>query len=174
MKRQDKQRVVDELRERFAGSDVAVFTRFSGLNVMEMNRLRNELKKASVEFRVVKNTLLRRAMEGGSMALLRDRVEGPLAVATTRGDIVALARILAGFMKEHPRLEIHAGFVRGRVLDAKAVEQAATLPSREELVGKLLFLLNCPVARLMGALRGIPGGLVRVLAAIQRQKEQEG
>lgn len=174
MKRQDKQRVVEQLRQRFGESDVAVFTRFSGLNVMEMNQLRNELRKASVDYRVVKNTLLRRAMEDGGMAQLRDLVEGPLAVATTRGDIVALAKILTGFMKDHPRLEIHAGLVRGRVLDAKSVEQAASLPSREELVGKLLYLLNSPLVRLMNALKDIPGILVRTLAAIQNQKEQAG
>lgn len=170
MKRQDKERVVDELRQRFAESDVAVLTRFSGLNVMEMNQLRNELKKASADYRVVKNSLVRRAMEGGGMAPLRDVVEGPLAVATTRGDIVALARILTGFMKDHPKLEIHAGLVRGRVLDAKTVERAATLPSREELVGKLLYLLNCPLVRLMNALKEIPGSLMRTLAAIKDQK----
>ncbi len=172
VKRQDKERLVDRLRERFGESDVAVFTRFSGLSVMEMNQLRNELKRASVDYRVVKNTLLKRAMEAGGMAHLRDLVEGPLAVATTRGDIVALARTLTGFMKDHPKLEIHAGLLRGRVLDAKTVERAATLPSREELIGKLLYLLNSPVIRLMNALKDIPGSLVRTLSAIQDQKAQ--
>ena len=172
--REDKQRAVEVLRDRFAKSNVAVLTRFSGLKVSELGELRRGLKKISVDYHVVKNTLVRRAMEGTDVALLREHIRGPIAIALGEGDIVSLAKALTGYMKEHPKFQIEAGVVGGRVLDARAVEEAATLPSREELVAKLMFLLNAPVAGLMAVMREIPGKLVRTLDAIRQQKQSAG
>ncbi len=174
MKRQQKERIVGQIREKLSPCDVAVLTRFSGLKVSEINQLRRELRKISVDYHVMKNTLVKRALEGTDIALLRDHFQGPLALALSRGDIVPVAKLLTGYMKDHPRLAIHAGFVRGRVLGAKEVEQAATLPGREELVAKLLFLMNAPLIQFMNVLKGVLGQFVRTLAAIQKQKEGEG
>lgn len=171
MNRGEKQKAVEELRAKFAQSDVAVLTRFSGLKVSELGELRRGLKKISVDYHVVKNTLMRRAMEGTDVALLKDRIRGPLAIALGKGDVVALAKALTGFMKDHPKLQIEAGLAGGRVLDGKEVEQAATLPGKDELLAKLMFLLNAPVAGLMGVMREIPGKLIRTLDAIRAQKE---
>ncbi len=171
MNREDKQKAVEDLRDKFARYDVAVLTRFSGLKVSEMGELRRGLKKVSAEYQVVKNTLFRRAMEGTDVALLREHIRGPIAIAFGKGDIVSLAKALTGYMKEHPKFQIEAAVVGGRLLEAKAVEEAATLPSREELVAKLMFLLNAPVAGLMGVMREIPGKLIRTLDAVRRQKE---
>lgn len=174
MNRGEKQRVVEELRAKFAQSDVAVLTRFSGLKVSELGELRGGLRKISVDYHVVKNTLVRRAMEGTGIALLREHIQGPIAIALGKGDIVPLAKALTGYMKDHPKLKIEVGLARGRVLDAKALEQAATLPGREELVAKLMFLMKAPVAGLMGVMREIPGKLIRTLDAIRKEKEAQG
>jgi len=174
VKRREKERIVEELKEKFARSDVAVLTRFTGLKVSEINQLRNDFKKISVDYHVVKNTLVRRAMEGTDIALLREHIQGPLAIALAQRDVVPVAKVLTSFAKEHPQLKIHVGVAQGRVMKAEEIEQAATLPGRDELVAKLLFLLNAPVVQLMSLLREIPGKLVRTLAAIQQQKEKSG
>jgi large subunit ribosomal protein L10 len=155
VKRQEKERIVEQIREKLAPCDVAVLTRFSGLKVSEINRLRMELKKISVDYHVVKNSLVKRALEGTDIALLVDHFQGPLAIALSRGDIVPVAKLLTGYMREHP----------------KEVERAATLPSREELVAKLLFLMNAPLIQFMNVLKGVLGQLIRTLAAIRKQKE---
>ena len=174
MKRQQKERIVEQIREKLSLCDVAVLTRFSGLKVSEINQLRRELRKISVDYHVMKTTLVKRAMEGTDIALLRDHLQGPLALALARGDIVPIAKLLTGYRKDHPKLAIHAGLVRGRVLGAKEVEQAATLPGREELVAKLLFVLSAPLVGLMNVLKGVPAQLIRTLAAIQKEKEASG
>ncbi len=171
MNREEKQKAVQDLRDKFLRYDVAVLTRFSGLKVSELGELRRGLKKISVDYQVVKNSLLKRAMEGTDVALLRNHIRGPLAIALGKGDIVSLAKALTVYMKEHPKFQIEAGVVGGKLLEGQAVEEAATLPSREELVAKLLFLLNAPVAGLMGVMREIPGKLLRTLDAIRQQKE---
>lgn len=174
VRRKDKERIVEDLKEKFAKSDVAVLTRFSGLKVSEISQLRNDFKKISVDYRVVKNTLVRRAMEGTDIALLKDYLQGPIAIALAQKDVVPVAKVLTGFAKDHPHLKIHAGLVKGRVMDAKEIEQAATLPDRDELIAKLLFLMNAPLINLLSTLREIPGKFVRTLAAIQEQKEKAG
>lgn len=172
MKRQDKERIVEELKEKFARHDVAVLTRFTGLKVPELNQLRDDFKKLSVDYRVVKNTLFRRALEGTDIALLRDYIHGPIAIAFTQGDIVPVAKVLTRYAKDHPSLKIHVGLSVGKLLEARALEQAATLPDRDELVAKVLYLLNAPLIQLLNTLRAVPSKLVRTLAAIQEQKEK--
>jgi large subunit ribosomal protein L10 len=174
VKRAEKENIVEELKEKFERSDVAVLTRFVGLKVPEINQLRDECKKIAVDYHVVKNTLVRRAMQGTAVARLEDRIEGPIAIALAQKDIVPVAKLLVDYVKTHPPLRIHAGLVQERVLDGKAVEQIATLPSREELLAKLLFLMNAPLIQLMNVMTGVQSKLVRVLAAIQQQKENQG
>jgi large subunit ribosomal protein L10 len=173
VKRSEKERIVEALRARFVPSDVAVLTRFSGLKVSELNRLRNELKKISVDYHVVKNTLVKQAVEGTDIALLRDHFHGPIAIALTRGDIVFLAKALTGYMKDYPKLQIQAGLAQGKVLDAKEVEQAATLPSREELLAKVMYLMNAPLIGLMTVLKEVPAKVTRTIAAIRKQREDQ-
>jgi large subunit ribosomal protein L10 len=172
--RSDKERTVEDLKAKFARSDVAVLTRFMGLKVSELNQLRYEFKRASMDYHVVKNTLVRRAIEGTDVALLRDYIEGPIAIAFAETDLVSLAKVLAGYQKDHPSLQIHVGLAKGRILEASDIQRAATLPDREELVAKVMFLLNVPLTRLMMTLKGIPTKVVRTLGAIQEQKEKMG
>lgn len=174
MNRADKERVVEELRSKLIESDVAVFTRFTGLKVSELGELRRGLKKISVDYHVVKNTLLRRAMEGTDVVLLKDHIRGPLAVAMGKGDIVPLAKALTEYIKDHPKLEIEVGVAGGRVLVADEIQKAATLPAREELVAKLMFLLQAPVGRLLSVMKEIPAKLVRTLDEIRKLKESQG
>jgi large subunit ribosomal protein L10 len=171
--RAEKQRLVEDLRGKFVRNDVVILTRFTGLKVGELGELRRGLKKISAEYKVVKNTLLQRAMEGTDVALLRERIRGPLAVVVGKGDLVPVAKALVDYMKDHPKFEIEAGVTRGRVLDANEIRQAATLPGREELVAKLMFLMQAPVAGLIGVLREIPAKLVRTLDEIRKQKESQ-
>jgi large subunit ribosomal protein L10 len=170
VKGQQKEKIVEELRDKFARNQVAILTRFSGLKVHEINQLRNEFKKISVDYRVVKNTLVRRAMEGTDIALLRDHVHGPLALALTQGDIVPVAKLLTDFVKDHPKLKIHVGLTLGKVLDAKAVGEAARLPTKEELLMKMMSVMNAPVVQVLIVVREVIAKLVRTLDAIQKQK----
>jgi large subunit ribosomal protein L10 len=174
VKRTEKTRIVEELRAKFVPCDVAVLTRFSGLKVSEINRLRNDLRRISVDYRVVKNTLVKQAMEGTDIALLGDHLQGPIAIAIARGEIGPIAKMLTGYIKDHPKLSIHAGLAQGRVLTGKDVEQAATLPGREEMLARLMYMLNAPLVRMLNALNGVPANVVRTLGAIQREKEKQG
>jgi large subunit ribosomal protein L10 len=170
--RRDKERLVEQLKVKFARNDVAVLTRFTGLKVPELNRLRDELKELSVDYHVVKNTLVRRALEGTDGTAMRDHIHGPIAIAFARGDIVPVAKLLTKYTKDYPSLKMHAGLALGRLLDAGEIEHAATLPDRDVLVAKVLFLMNAPLIHLMRVLRAVPEKLVRTLAAIQEEKEK--
>jgi ribosomal protein L10 len=170
VKREDKERIVAGLREKFTHCEVAILTRYSGLRVEEINGLRNELRKVSVDYHVVKNTLANRAMEGTDVAMLRDHLQGPLAIALTRGDIVHAAKLLTAFAKDHPRLEIYMGMAQGRVLDANVIEKAAKLPSKEELVAKLMSVMNAPLVQMISVMREVVAKFMRTLNAIQQQK----
>jgi large subunit ribosomal protein L10 len=173
--RREKEQVVSELHETLREFKAVIFTDFRGLNVEEITRLRKQLQEASVEYRVVKNTLMRIASKETSLEGLSDFFVGPTAMAVSNDDPLAPARVLSEFSKEIPMLEIKGGIVEGRVVGPRDIEGMAKLPGQEVLLGNLLRLLKGGQFRLVSVLSAQIARLVQVLEAIRmaRQGEEE-
>lgn len=171
MKREAKQRIVEELHDKFTRSKVLILTDYMGLNVEDMNALRSKLRESEIEFKVVKNTLLKRAAEGTDAAHIVDSFKGPSAIALSYDDPVAPAKVLTDFAKEHKKLEIKIGEMDGNVLDVAAIKSLSQLPSREVLLAKLLSVFVAVPTGFVTALSGVPRNFLNVLQAIKDQKE---
>ena len=171
MRIQEKQQIVEDLRDRFAKSAIIVLTDYKGLDVAAMNDLRRRLRAEEIEYRVVKNTILTRASADNDGDLIKDFFKGPSAVALGFDDPIAPAKVLAQFAKDHEQLEIKVGVMGGKVLDPTAITALAKLPSREVLLGRLLAVLNAVPTSFVRTLAEVPRSFVNVLAAIKDQKE---
>jgi len=165
LKREDKRRVVADLHQQMGRAKVAILARFVGLNVEKMTQLRRELRKAAVGYRIVKNTLFRLAIEGTDKELLREKIEGPIALAWSDTDPVAPARVLAKFAKEYPELQILMASSEGRLWGPKEIQEWVTLPTLDELRGKILGLMKSPSSRLVSLLVTPGTRLAQVLKA---------
>ena len=170
VKREDKQRVVEELHGAWSEASAGVVTHYRGLSVSEMGALRRALRQADVSLQVVKNTLARKAAEGTDFSVAEEFFTGPTAIAYGN-DPVGLAKALSQFAKANEALQILGG-----VLDVKRLEQAdikalAELPPREVLLAKLLGSLNSPISGFVRTLAEVPASFVRTLAAVRDQKQ---
>ncbi len=175
MNRKEKERVVSELHEKLQELRAVIVTDYRGLNVEEITRLRRQLGEASVEYRVVKNTLMRLASKETSLEGLSDLFVGPTAMAFSNNDPLAPARVLLEFSKDIPMLEIKGGLVEGRVVGPHEIAAMARLPGREVLLGNLLRLLKGGHFHLVNVLSAHIRRLVQVLEVIRitRQGEEE-
>lgn len=171
MKKEAKSQVVSEMAEKLANCQAAFLADYRGLTVEQVDKLRGELRKVGVEYRVVKNTLLRLASKGTDTECLDEYLQGPNAIALVEGDPVAPAKVLTEFAKANKAFEVRAAQLNGKLLRLEEVEALAELPSKEELLGKMLGSLNAPVSNFVGVLAAVPRTFVQVLAAIQQQKE---
>ena len=171
MRIQEKQQIVEDLRDRFSKSAIIVLTDYKGLDVAAMNDLRRRLRAEEIEYRVVKNTILIRASADNDGDLIKDFFKGPSAVALGFNDPIAPAKVLAQFAKDHKQLEIKVGVMGGKVLDVTAITALAKLPAREVLLGQFLAALNAIPTSLVRTLAAVPRSFVNVLAAIKDQKE---
>lgn len=164
MDRGQKEQFVADLNGRFRDAAVVIVTHYSGLSVAEIGALRAQMRAVGAQFKVTKNRLARLALAGTPYAALEPLFNGPTAVACA-GDVVAAAKVAVQFAKTNPKLTIIGGGFGATVLDAEAVKRLATLPSLDELRGKLLGLVQAPATRIAGALRAPAGQLARVVAA---------
>ncbi len=171
MKRNEKEKVVEALHDKFSRARSVLITDYRGLDMSAMSELRQRLRDASVEYRVVKNTLMTRAADGTNMALLKDHFAGPCAVALGYEDAVAPAKVLMKFSEENAALEVKVGIVEGQVVDLPGIKRLAKLPSREVLLAQLLSVMNAPVTSLVTVLSGVLRNFLGVLEAVKRQKE---
>lgn len=171
MKRTEKERVVEALHEKFVRARAILLTDFRGLNMSAMSDLRRELRKASIEYRVVKNTLMAKAADGTDMSLLKEHFVGPCGVALSYEDSVVPAKILVKFSETHSALEVKVGVVEGQVVDLAGIKRLSELPSREVLLAQLLSVMNGPVTGLVTVLSGVLRNFMGVIEAIKRQKE---
>lgn len=128
---------------------------FGKLTVAQDDELRKSIRSAGAKYRVVKNTLAKRASQGTAFEDVAKSLKGRSSIAYTKGDIVALAKALTKYAKDNPELSFKAGVVDGKAVDVKQIEILASLPSKEELYSKLLFMLNAPGTRLATALAGV-------------------
>ena len=141
-----KQPVVDEIKAMLDGAVGAVVVDYRGLTVEQDTKLRKQLREAGVVYKVCKNTMMKRAFEGTDFAALDEHLEGPSAIAISKDDATAPARIIAKFAKTAPKLEMVSGVVEGNYYDAKGMTAIANVPSREVLLGKLLGSIQSPIA----------------------------
>jgi large subunit ribosomal protein L10 len=151
---------------------VVVVTQYSGLSVGEMTELRAQMRGAGANVKVTKNRLTKRALAGTRYEGLEAMFTGPTAMACS-GDPVAAAKVTIGFAKTHPKLIVIGGGLGDKVLDAEGIKSLASLPSLDELRGKLIGLINTPATRLAGVLQAPAGQLARVLAAYAEKGQGE-
>jgi large subunit ribosomal protein L10 len=167
---QQKQAVVAEVARQVAGAQAIVMVENRGMAVADMTQLRAKARASGVYFRVVKNTLVRRAVAETPFAGLADRMVGPLAYGIGP-DPVAVAKVLHDFAKTHDKFVIAGGAMPGQVMSAKDVSALALLPSREELIAKLLGTMQAPVAKFVRTLNEVPARFVRTLAAVRDARQ---
>ncbi|CAN2042642.1 Large ribosomal subunit protein uL10 [Candidatus Magnetomoraceae bacterium gMMP-15] len=173
MNLEDKKRIVEDLHKKFSNAAIAIVTDYKGLNVAAITELRKRLREASIDYQVVKNTLLTRASEDTDSALIKDRFKGPCAVALGYDDPAAPAKILTKFAEENNNLEIRAGVMDNKVFEYNDIKALSLLPSRDILLGQMLSALNGVSTGLVRTLSAVPAGFVNVLQAIKEQKETE-
>ncbi|MGF9966535.1 50S ribosomal protein L10 [Bacillus rhizoplanae] len=160
---ESKQQVVTEIAEKLRDSKSTIVVDYRGLTVSEATELRKNLREAGVEFKVYKNSLTRRAAEVAEMAELNEFLTGPNAIAFSNEDVIAPAKVLNDFAKDHEALEIKAGVIEGKLVSLDEVKAIATLPSREGLLSMLLSVLQAPMR-----------GLAIATKAVADQKEEQG
>ena len=166
----DKKTVVAEVSAEVANAQSIIVAEYRGLEVVDLTTLRANARKSGVYLRVVKNTLVRRALSGTAFEGLSDKLVGPLIYGISK-DPVAAAKLLNDFAKANDKLVIKAGAMPSYVMDAAGVKALATMPSREELLSKLLGTMQAPIAQFVRTLNEIPTKFVRGLAAVRDAKE---
>ncbi|MBP7776089.1 MAG: 50S ribosomal protein L10 [Acidobacteria bacterium] len=168
--RADKEAELQVLATMFQGADAAILIDYRGINVPQVTELRRELRKARSSYRVVKNTLAKRALQGTTYESLVAHFEGTTAIAYTDSDPVALAKTLTAFMKTVPAMQIKAAVVQGQPINVAEVTDLANMPGKPELYAKLLFLMNAPATNLVRVLSAVPRDLVNVLAQAEKKR----
>jgi len=169
--KEQKRAQSDALVESLANINTLFLLKNAGLKVNEVNELRDIVRSQDATYKVVKHSVVRLAIEGTDKECLGPHLRGPLSLAYTPGDCVALAKALKDFIKKHPSLSFQEAYLEGEVLDPATAESLAEMASREELISKLLFLLQSPIRRLAVALNGPIQNIASVLSQVAEQKE---
>ena len=166
---QQKEAVVAEVAQALSGAQAIVLAENRGMAVADMTQLRAKARASGIYFRVVKNTLVRRAVADTPYAKLADQMTGPLAYGIGT-DPVAVAKVLSDFAKGNDKFVIRAGAMPGQVMSAKDVVALASLPPREELLAKLMGTMQAPIAKFVRTLNEVPARFVRTVAAVRDSK----
>lgn len=168
----EKKKVVLELTQKIKDAKSLVLADYRGLTVEQDTELRNALRKAGVDYKVVKNTLTNFAMKENGLGDIENYLNGPTAMAISTTDPVAPAKVLSEFAKKYDKLELKAGVVEGKVIDLEGVKALAELPPREVLIARVLGSFNAPISGLVNVLNGNIRGLVVALNAIAEKRAE--
>lgn len=167
-----KEQIVEEFASKLATAKAAFLADYRGMSVDEANILRGKLRDAGVEYRVVKNTLLRLASKDTAFECLAKYMVGPTSIAIVQNDPVAPAKVLSEFAKTSKVFELKTAALEGKILCVEDIKALAELPSREVLLARMLGSMNAPVSNFVGVLAAVPRSLVQVLSAIKDQKTE--
>ena len=171
MNRQQKAAKVEEVSALVAKAHTIVLAEYRGLDVGSVTKLRKQARSEGVQLRVLKNTLARRAVSGTAFAGLSDKMFGPLVYGFS-ADPVAAAKVLAAFAKDNDKLVLKGGAMPNFVMDEAGVKSLATMPSREELLARLMATMQAPIGQFVRTLNEVPARFVRTLAAVRDAKER--
>ncbi len=171
LNRQEKAAQIEEVSALVAKAKSIIVAEYRGLNVESVTRLRKEARSQGVQLHVLKNTLARRAVNDTPYAGLADKLVGPLVYGFS-SDPVSAAKVLSAFAKGNDKLVVKAGAMPNVVMDEAGVKALATLPSREELLAKLMATMNAPIGQFVRTLNEVPARLVRTVAAVRDAKEK--
>jgi len=170
--RADKAAELQQLEVAFRGAETAVLVDYKGITVPQVTELRRQIRAVGGTYRVVKNTLAKRAVAGTPFEPFTSQFTGTTAVVYTGSDPVAIAKTLTTFAKTAPVLSIKAAVVQGRAVAPKEVDELASLPGRPELYAKLLFVLQAPMQQLVTVLSAVPRDLMTVLSQVEKKKSE--
>ena len=152
---QEKQIIVDEIKEKLEKAQAAVVIDYMGITVAQADEMRKKLREADVDYTVYKNTLAKRAIEGTPYEALGEVLEGPSAFAISYDDATAPARVINGVIEEYKKMEFKAGVIEGEFFDAEGVKQIAKIPSRENLIAKFMGSIQSPITNFARVLNQI-------------------
>jgi large subunit ribosomal protein L10 len=174
LSRQQKEQLLESYTQGMAAAPHAFLLSFEKISVPQVTELRSRVRASGGDYVVVKNTIALRAVEGAALGGLADRFQGPTAVAYCSEDAIGLAKALTDFAQDIPGFQFKGGLVDGRQVSAEEITEIARMPSREELLARLLYLLQSPATRLVRTLAAVPRDLVVVLNQIGAKKENDG
>lgn len=174
MGREEKATTIAELREKLGDARGAVLTDFRGLSVAELTELRTLLRKSAVEYKVVKNTLAKRAIKDMGLDNLAPYLEGPTGIAISAADPVAASKAVTAWAKGREKFSVKGGIVEGRVVGPREIAELADLPPREVLLGRMVGVLQAPLTGLVQVLSASLRGLANALDQVRQNKEKEG
>ena len=169
--KQFKSEKIDALKSKLEKAKVAVVTEYKGFSVEEIQKLRRALQKEGGDYMVTKNTLAKIAVKGTEFEVLTETFKGPIALAFGYEDEVSPAKVVAKFIKDSKKGVILGAALEGNLLSAKEAEALATLPSKEELIAKILGSINSPASGIALSVNAVMGSLTRAIAAVRDQKE---
>jgi large subunit ribosomal protein L10 len=173
-KREKKASIIDQVQASLSKSSICILTDYRGLTANDVTNLRRKLREAGVEYRVVKNTLARFAAERAGKAELASLLEGPVALSFGYGDVAQPAKVLTDYIRaQKTSLEIKGGILGDRMLTSKDIATLITLPSREQLLAKVLGGMQSPIVKLLNCLNSPMQGLLGVLQARIKQMEEQ-
>ena len=168
----EKEAKIEELKSIMTGAKALYLADFTGIDVGSVTELRNKLRDAEVKYQVIKNRLAIRAADEAGIAGLREHLSGPTAIVYSQEDPIAPAKILQDFADDGGKMQIKTGYMEGEILAADEVKALAKLPSRDELLGKVVGSAQAPLYGLNAVLNGLLRGLVGALSAIEEQKKE--
>lgn len=172
MERNKKREIVEQLKAELGDVTSVFLCNFSGLTVDKDTEMRKSMREAGVSYAVHKNTLLKLAFADTDFAQVNDHLKGNTAIVHGNEDIVGVAKLIRDYAKKNEAFQFKAGVVEGQVIDVAGLDTLAEMPSKEELVSKLMYMMNFPVQGLVTAMSGLSRNLVVVLDQIKQQKEQ--
>lgn len=166
-----KNEKIELYKKQFANAKVAVVADYKGLSVEEITELRRSLQATEADLTVTKNTLCKIASKGTNFEAIEGLMQGPTAIAFGFGDEVAAAKVLSKFIKENKKGEILGAVLEGNLLSADEAKKLASMPSREELIAKILGSINSPASGIANSVNGVMSALVRAMAAVRDSKQ---